>query len=538
MFAQSIQASMPTTHNRGSASAWLLGIQFQSIFCDMLFYSFEFLYIFLPTVCTVSYALARLPDSFQKLNLLWLIACSLFFYGWWGKTYVLLILASIIFNYSAGKYLRVVKHHWALICAVAINILLICYFKYLGFFTDIVNGLLGYDIQLGAVVLPLAISFFTFQQIAWLVDSYSGRAEKSDPDFVEYMLFVMFFPQLIAGPIVHYGEIIPQFRTKNLGKFQIENFAPGISIFIVGLFKKVVVADNIAPVANLIFDGAAWGQTYSIVDAWIGALAYTLQLYFDFSGYADMAIGLGLMLNIRLPVNFESPYKSCSIREFWHRWHMTLSRFLRSYVYIPLGGNRKGQIATYGFLLITMLLGGLWHGAGWTYVIWGGLHGAFLIINQLWSKYSPWVLPRVLSWLITFLAVLLAWVIFRSNNIDTAARVLTMMFSIESLPLFFGNSSVGFTAQLSVVPQGLMIVALASVLLLPNTRQLMRGKFIPIEYDRNVTSTGGIIHVRILDSICVSWSYPWLVFLTVLAGLSIYTLLDSSTIQEFIYFQF
>lgn len=496
----------------------------------MLFYSFEFMYIFLPIVCIGSYALAKLPEDYRKLNLLWLIACSLFFYGWWEQSYVLLILISIAFNYSVGKYLRTARHRWIFICAVSFNILLISYFKYLGFFTEIVNAFLGNDIHIGAVVLPLAISFFTFQQIAWIVDCYTGKRSDSEPDFVEYTLFVVFFPQLIAGPIVHHGEIIPQFHVSNLGRFQIENFTAGISIFIIGLFKKVVVADNIAPAANIIFDGALWTQTYGVVDTWIGSLAYSLQLYFDFSGYADMAIGLGLMLNIRLPVNFESPYKACSISEFWRRWHMTLSRFLRSYVYIPLGGNRKGVIPTYCFLLITMLLGGLWHGAGWTFVIWGGLHGVSLVINQLWSKYSPWTLPKLFSWLLTFLLVMLALVVFRSYNMEVAVRILSAMFSLG-----VGSSA---AAEFSTLSLWLIVLAFLSVLLLPSTRWLMRKKFVPIEYDRNVISSTSILHLKKLDAISIDWTPQWLLFLICLAVLSIYTLLDTSTIQEFIYFQF
>jgi len=503
----------------------------------MLFFSFEFLYLFLPVVCAIYYVLGRLPVAYQKLNLLWLIACSLFFYGWWDESYVVLIVGSTVFNYLAGRYLCIVKQRWIFVAAVMANLLLISYFKYLGFFTDVANMLLGHDIQISAVVLPLAISFFTFQQIAWLVDSYSGVV-KEQPDFFEYALFVMFFPQLIAGPIVHYGEIIPQFRAANAGRFQIENFTAGLSIFIIGLFKKVVVADNIAPVANLIFDGAAWGQSYNLLDAWIGSLAYTLQLYFDFSGYADMAIGLGLLLNIRLPVNFESPHKSCSIAEFWRRWHMTLSRFLRSYVYIPLGGNRRGQIPTYCFLFITMLLGGLWHGAGYTYVIWGAMHGAFLVVNNLWEKFSPWTLPKPFSWLITFLLVLLALVVFRSHNLDTALRILAMMFPMGGLSLSSPDSAMESVTQFSQGSLLFIAFAFASVMLFPSTRQLMREKFVPIEYDRNAISSANIIHVGMLESLSISWSYLWLGFLAILAGFSVYTLLDSSTVQEFIYFQF
>jgi D-alanyl-lipoteichoic acid acyltransferase DltB (MBOAT superfamily) len=272
------------------------------------------------------------------------------------------------------------------------------------------------------LALPLAISFFTFQQIAYLVDSY--RKETKEYDFLNYALFVTFFPQLIAGPIVHHKEMMPQFASKwNLVK-NYRNIALGLFIFSIGLFKKVVIADTFATWATPGFDVAT---TLTFFEAWATSLSYTFQLYFDFSGYTDMAIGAALLFNIKLPINFNSPYKATDIQDFWRRWHITLSRFLRDYIYIPLGGNRKGSFRTYNNLIITFLLGGLWHGAGWTFVFWGFLHGVALAIHRVWSSlgFKIWTW---LAWLITFNFVNIAWIFFRAKEWDDAIKVLKGMF--------------------------------------------------------------------------------------------------------------
>jgi len=275
----------------------------------------------------------------------------------------------------------------------------------------------------------LAISFFTFQQIAYLVDSY--RQETKEYDFLNYALFVTFFPQLIAGPIVHHKEMMPQFaKTRNKVK-NYRNIAMGLFIFSIGLFKKVVIADTFAVWATAGFDIAT---TLNLFEAWATSLSYTFQLYFDFSGYTDMAIGLALLFNIRLPVNFNSPYKATNIQDFWRRWHITLSRFLRDYVYIPLGGNRKGGFRTYNNLMATFVLGGLWHGAAWTFVFWGFLHGLALIIQRLWSKLGI-KLWTWLAWLITFNFVNITWVFFRAKEWDDAVKVLGSMFSLDNVVL-------------------------------------------------------------------------------------------------------
>jgi D-alanyl-lipoteichoic acid acyltransferase DltB (MBOAT superfamily) len=289
-------------------------------------------------------------------------------------------------------------------------------------------------VLLPRIVLPIAISFFTFQQIVFLVEAYRGEA--GDYDFLHYALLVTFYPHLIAGPIVHYREMLTQFTRPNATRFRPSHFSVGVTIFCIGLFKKVVMADGVAPFANSIFDAAAGGASLTPHEAWTGALAYTFQLYFDFSGYSDMAIGLARMIGIRFPMNFNSPYKSINIIDFWRRWHITLSRFLRDYLYIPLGGNRRGRVRRYANLLITMLLGGLWHGAGWTFVIWGGLHGIYLVINNAWHALReqlgftrPVPMGRAVARALTFVCAVIAWVFFRAQGFAAAHTMLSAMFA-------------------------------------------------------------------------------------------------------------
>ena len=309
------------------------------------------------------------------------------------------------------------------------NIGLLVHFKYMDFFISNVNSAFRVDIELLHLALPLAISFFTLQQIAFLIDSYEGLVKEKS--FLDYTIFVTFFPQLIAGPIVHHKEMMPQFGSiKNKVK-NYRNIAMGLFIFSIGLFKKVVIADTFAVWATQGFDVAT---TLNLFEAWATSLSYTLQLYFDFSGYTDMAIGLALLFNIRLPVNFNSPYKATNIQDFWRRWHITLSRFLRDYVYIPLGGNKKGSFRTYNNLMATFVIGGLWHGAGWTFVFWGLLHGLALTVQKLWSKLGL-KLWTWLAWLITFNFVNIAWVFFRAKEWGDAIKVLSSMFSVDNIVL-------------------------------------------------------------------------------------------------------
>ena len=327
-----------------------------------------------------------------------------------------------------------------LVLGVIANLGLLGYYKYANFFVDNLNHLAGSDLTLNKIILPLAISFFTFQQVAYLVDAY--RRETHEYNFFQYALFVIFFPQLIAGPIVHHKEILPQFEKPDAFRLKAEHLAVGITIFAIGLFKKVVLADSVAGFATPVFHAAESGAAISFIEAWAGTLSYTFQIYFDFSGYSDMAIGLGRMFGIVIPLNFNSPYKATSIVDFWRRWHMTLSRFLRDYLYIPLGGSRKGEARRMVNLMITMLLGGLWHGAGWTFVLWGGLHGIFLVINHTWSKFIPekegtskFQPGRILAWALTFLAVVITWVPFRAESMQGAMNILSGMAGLNGIIL-------------------------------------------------------------------------------------------------------
>jgi len=352
----------------------------------VLFNSHEFIFVFVPVALAGFFLIARLG---ARLAAAWLCLASLFFYGWWNPRYVALLVASTALNYVVGRAIgfrvahgRAREARRILIGGIAIDLVVLGYFKYAGFFVQTANDVLHTDVVV-SIVLPLGISFFTFTQISFLVDAYRGRVPRYDP--VHYALFVTYFPHLIAGPILHHGEMIPQFERPSTYRFAYENISVGLTIFFIGLFKKVVLADGIGAQVAPIFDAPAAGVQLTFLEAWVGALCFAFQLYFDFSGYSDMAIGVSRLFGITLPLNFHSPYKAANIREFWRRWHMTLSRFLRDYLYIPLGGSRVAVPRRYVNIMITMLLGGLWHGAGWTFVVWGGLHGIYLVVNHAWQ---------------------------------------------------------------------------------------------------------------------------------------------------------
>ncbi len=392
----------------------------------MLFNSIEFIVFFLPLVFFLYFYLLdkKLVVGAKSL----LVAASLLFYSWWNINYLPLILFSILFNFVIASYLNsrekgfLVERRVILVFGIAINLSILGYFKYVDFFIDNVNYVLGSSFVSLDVLLPLAISFFTFQQVAYLVDSYKEKTKEYD--FLNYTLFVTFFPQLIAGPIVHHKEMMPQFLEKrNLCK-NYKNISVGLFIFSMGLFKKVIIADNLSIWASAGFSTA---DQLDFFEAWATSLSYTFQLYFDFSAYTDMAIGAALLFNISLPINFNSPYKALNIQDFWRRWHITLSRFLREYVYIPLGGNRGSDFATYNNIAITFLIGGIWHGASWMFVFWGGLHGIAIITFHLWGKLN-FSLPRFISWLITFNFINLTWVFFRAENWFEAKNILLAMF--------------------------------------------------------------------------------------------------------------
>ena len=519
----------------------------------MLFNSLEFIFLFLPATLLGFFLLGRWR---QDLAAAWLALASLAFYAWWSPTYVLLLLGSITFNYFFG--LRIAhatshRHTW-LIVAIAANLVALCYFKYANFFVDNVDALLGLDWQIAAVILPLGISFFTFTQIAFLADTYQGKAKEYNP--IHYVLFVTYFPHLIAGPVLHHKQMMPQFGWPQTYSVSSTNIAIGLTIFAIGLFKKVVLADGIAVYVSPVFSAAEHGKTLTIVEAWGGALTYTFQLYFDFSGYSDMAIGLSRLFNIKLPLNFDSPYKAANIIDFWRRWHMTLSQFLRDYLYIALGGNRNGVVRRYINLALTMLLGGLWHGAGWTFVIWGGLHGVYLIINHLWrglrQKYwgdaKPSRLGCYASLGLTFVAVVVGWVFFRSANFSTALSIVKSMFGGNGIMLptalgaGLGNElqsncaawgiSFGDVGSLFKRPVEAFWIAgsLAFVWLLPNTQEIMR------DYEPALAS-GLERSKRPQWWEMLTWK-PHQYWALVTAMTLAWGILGISRVSEFLYFQF
>lgn len=471
----------------------------------MLFNSYAFIFLYLPVVLLGFFQLARLSHTYAAG---WLALVSIFFYGYWNPAYVGLLLGSIACNYTLAMWIaktgsgepgmrskaQAARKKQLLVVAIGANLLLLGYYKYANFFLAGINTVSGSQWSLGEIILPLGISFFTFTQIAFLVDSYQGKAREYN--FIHYVLFVTYFPHLIAGPILHHKDMMPQFAHSATYRIDWNSVATGLLLFTLGLCKKTLMADALAPYVSAIFNGVQHGLTVGMLptayEAWAGALAYTLQIYFDFSGYTDMALGVALMFGIRLPTNFNSPYKATSIIEFWRRWHMTLSAFLRDYLYIPLGGNRHGKSRRYVNLMVTMLLGGLWHGAGWTFVLWGALHGAYLTINHVWRETLPAGLSRWLPvWLtnltgaaLTFVAVVSAWVLFRSTDLQQAIIIIKAMYGIEMRPIAFADVLHG---QLLMVTNlsgralaQLLVVGLAWVWLIPSSTRLrfIKGSFI------------------------------------------------------------
>lgn len=495
----------------------------------MLFNSYPFIFGFLPITLIVFFALTkfRLPE----LARVWLVIASLFFYSYWNVAYFPLLLVSLGVNYLIGQQFGRTqpgspKAKLILWLGLSLNLGLLAYYKYANFLISSLPipplaAFLDRHLHPDEIILPLAISFYTFQQIAYLVDAYRGQTKEYS--FLNYCLFVTFFPQLIAGPIVHHADIIPQFHKLRNFLLSHKNIALGVCLFIFGLSKKTLIADSLSPWVAGVFNNAS---EVNFFEAWVGALSYTFQLYFDFSGYSDMAIGLGLLFNIHLPFNFNSPYKSTSIIEFWRRWHITLSNFLRDYLYIPLGGNRYGEVRRSTNLFITMLLGGLWHGAGWTYVVWGGFHGGLLIINHGWRKLKI-SLPSVLAWALTLFAVLVGWVVFRSHNLSDARNLLLALLGLKGIVLpsdlqmvlpWVTQSSVQFMGWSDLLPHVpsfngsesllLLLGLLLTVALLPNTQQLLQ-RFKP--------------------------TWWWAVMI---GGLATVSLLALNRVSEFLYFAF
>jgi len=476
----------------------------------LLYNSFQFLFVFLPACLLLYFLAARVSRDLANVAL---CVASFYFYAWrkdWSVDLRLLtiIAISILLNYTIGVLLREQRvagrrAFAVLTVGVVVNLAALAYFKYANFALWNISALMGRPYAPLAIALPLGISFFTFTQIAFLVDAYRGKARELG--FARYCLFVAFFPHLIAGPIVHHSELMPQFAATGAKRWLPPNVHIGIAFLTLGLFKKVIIADTCAPWADKVFDFAG---SVPFVDAWRGAIAYTMQLYFDFSGYSDMAIGLAMMFNIRLPDNFFSPYKSVSIVDFWRRWHITLSRFLRDYLYIPLGGNRKGEARRQLNLMLTMLLGGIWHGAGWTFAAWGAYHGALLTVNHAWEKRGK-PLPNWLARFATFIAVIIGWVMFRASSMRVAADRLRSMAG-------FAPASAAPPRPWSMVSGqvAILVILLFFVNLAPNTKQWIETR--PLIPRRAVL-------LAALFFLCVLWMHDALL---------------SHAPQPFIYFQF
>jgi D-alanyl-lipoteichoic acid acyltransferase DltB (MBOAT superfamily) len=448
----------------------------------MLFNSHVFLFAFLPGVLLVYFGLGHRGRT--RGALLALFAASLVFYGWWSAGYVLLLLVSLCFDFLLGARIARAasedrrRARVLLTLGLCVDLGLLAYFKYSGFLVENLQAVLGTQWAYTPPRLPLAISFYTFQQVAYLVDCY--RTGQREPSLLRYGLFVTFFPHEIAGPLVNHQEMLPQFAAPDVARLRQERLTVGLTCFFRGLFKKVAVADVLAQFANPVFAAAAHGEAVGLVDGWVGAIAYALQLYFDFSGYSDMALGLAWMFNIRLPLNFDAPYRSASIVEFWRRWHISLSRFLRDYLYVPLGGNRKGPARRYLNLMLTMLLGGLWHGSGWNFLLWGALHGGFLVVTHGWTalrerlglaplgQEGRWTRPVAIA--ATFGAVVVAWVFFRAESLGAALTVLRGMAGLEgglhtglAFREVWSDDLSGFLR--AATKTGLLLVALATVFL-------------------------------------------------------------------------
>jgi len=512
----------------------------------MLFNSYEFIFVFLPIVLIGFYSIGS--KSHHRIAISWLVAASLFFYGWWNPAYLSIIVISMLFNYAMGTALSGEgKSKLLLTAGIVINLGALAYYKYFNFFTDNLNALASTNFNIEKIFLPLAISFFTFQQIAYLIDTYRG--ETREYNFLSYCLFVTFFPQLIAGPIVHHREMLPQFAKNTLYKLSYRHLFIGLSIFTLGFFKKAVLADGTSEYVNLTFMVAESNTAITFFAAWAGSLCYAFQLYFDFSGYSDMAIGLARMFGIVLPMNFNSPYKSLNISLFWRRWHMTLSRFLRDYLYIPLGGNRKGKTRQLINLMLTMVLGGFWHGAGWNFALWGFLHGAFLVIHNTWTQLTQSLgikLPRLIAWWLTFSAVLFAWVPFRAISLDGTFNLWRGMLGINGffLPQWMGKYTgqfgqwftehhIAFAGIFHQVGSVKLMDILWFVMLfviafyMPNTQQFMQ-RYRPVF---EAAKHYKIPTLKLYWRPSVAWSM-------MIAFLFVYATLSLTRISEFLYFQF
>ena len=501
----------------------------------MLFSSWQFIFVFLPLAVAGFFAI---PARAQVARKWWLLVASLAFYAYWKVEYVPLLLFSIGFNYAVAEGIHRLRGKPAsravLITGVTVNLLLLGYYKYTNFLLDALGRAGGPLFHRLDIILPLAISFFTFTQIGYLVDVY--RDGKLHYRLLDYAVFVVFFPHLIAGPIVRHWEIIPQFADKQL-KANRADMGAGIAMFLLGLCKKVLLADPASRFADVVYGAVEAGTAITWFDAWLGTIAYAMQIYFDFSGYSDMAIGLARMFGMKFPCNFDSPYKAGNIIEFWRRWHITLQRFLREYLYFPLGGNRCGKVRHLLNIMITMVVSGLWHGAGWTFLVWGALHGVYIVIAHLWRNFITARGWKLTHWsyrgacvIVTFLSVLYAWVFFRAKTLPQATRVVATMVGFNGYTIPEGVNDpkrspgpllekIGFrftdkNLANKFYKPGMrwMLALLLITFLLPNTQQLLRATeptLEPVERPTRLrfafNAATGLILGALLFAVVCSW---------------------------------
>ncbi|MBL4800641.1 MAG: MBOAT family protein [Emcibacter sp.] len=505
----------------------------------MVFSSLEFIYLFLPPVLFIFLVLRHF--QWEKGIIWWLIISSLAFYAWWSPLHLVLLLISVGANYALHRLMLKRKSKSLLTVGIVANLATLGYFKYADFMVLNFNLMTGAETPMLNIVLPLAISFFTFQQIAFLYDTYIG--EISDCDFAKYCLFVVFFPQLIAGPIVMQKQTIPQFKMAVFQKRIFVNLSVGSTLFIIGLFKKIVLADGVAPFATAVFSLAETGEVVPMEAAWMGIVAYSFQIYFDFSGYCDMALGLARMFGIRLPLNFNSPYKALNIVDFWSRWHMTLSIFLRNFLYIPMGGNRKGPVRRYVNLAATMLLGGLWHGASWNFVFWGLLHGFYLSVNHAWGSLIsgreglnilPPVVSRFLARSVTLLSVMVAWVFFRAETFTGAGAMLEGMFGLSEYPNMKLWANILTDTGLFWI--GTTILTMG-VLWVPNSVEIV-SNYRPVTNARSFIKKAVGLSFILREKIQWRPSAQWSSVLFVVGLVSLIQIYRLVELTEFIYFNF
>lgn len=473
----------------------------------MLFNSYEFIFAFLPVTLIGYFGLNHFGQT--VISKVWLVLCSLFFYGYFNFSYLWIIVTSIVVNYLISLYFEKSKTNKkqirALLFAVGLtlNIGLLFFYKYLDFIFDCVGQLFKSDPIYMGLILPLGISFFTFQQVSYLIDSYRGKAKPYN--ILDYSLFVTFFPQLIAGPIVLHSEVIPQFENRKNLRFNVDNFAKGLYAFSLGLAKKVLVADNFGKIVSFGYSNISGLSSFEAV---LTILAYTFQIYFDFSGYCDMASGIAHMFNIELPINFNSPYKARNISDFWKRWHITLTRFLTNYIYFPLGGSRCSKARTYFNIMVVFLVSGVWHGAGFTFILWGAMHGVMMVLYRIFKKYVDKI-PYVITWLLTFVFVNIAWVYFRAETIESANSVLMHIFSggftlnfeitetlLNIIPISIVTNILDFNGILNIVMIAVVLGFTAICLFTNNVQEktkLFKPKF------KNLVSTGILLVWSVLS---------------------------------------